>query len=281
MANDKTRIEIIDFKKFSKPHTLGVVGIAFGKIVHGLTTNFFSTEVFQSDLDNDGYPIIPIQRAVSAIRYSVSSHILLALYFLQENGWFDPKVKFWIDGAEPHDEVRLEGWSDTWNTSAQVDLAYYLEDVCEELEVSERAFSQEWFHAKVSHLYFIDIDVPDVALTVGILLAQMWWKFELEEAALRGNANAASLERANTARQQQSKTQNEAKMSVIASYWAEAEKELGSEVMRRDSNAAQAIYTIALKRQPRELQLKSTGEIIGPEAIRKRLLALRKLEKIG
>jgi len=70
-------------------------------------------------------------------------------------------------------------------------------------------------------------------------------------------------------------------MDVIASYWAEAASELGPEVMRRDSNAAQAIYAIALKRRPKEMQLKSTGEIIGVDAIRKRLLALRKLEKIG
>ena len=51
--------------------------------------------------------------------------------------------------------------------------------------------------------------------------------------------------------------------------------------MRKDSNAAQAIFAIASRKRPKELQIKSTGEIIGVEAIRKRISALRKLEKIG
>ena len=51
--------------------------------------------------------------------------------------------------------------------------------------------------------------------------------------------------------------------------------------MRRDNNAAQAIYAIAVKKQPKEMQLKSTGEIIGVDAIRKRLPSLRKMKIIG
>ena len=138
--------------------------------------------------------------AITAIRYSVASEILIALMFLQGRNWFDPEVEFSIHGIEPFDEVRSKGWAGEWGTSAQVDLAFYLEDVCKELEEKDQEFSQEWYYAKVANLYFSDIEIPDVAMTVGILLSQMWWKMDLEDVAARGSANLESLEKASVAK---------------------------------------------------------------------------------
>ena len=68
---------------------------------------------------------------------------------------------------------------------------------------------------------------------------------------------------------------------MISKYWLEARAELGMETMRRDSNAAQAIYAIAVRKRPKQLLVKATGEVIGVEAIRKRISALRRLKRVG
>ena len=255
--------------------------MVFGKIIHGMTANFFSELIFPYQIGDDGQPNLSLDFAIGAIRYSVTSEVVVALKFLQGHGWFDESVDFVTVGLEPFDEVQAIGWGEEWGTSTQVDLAFYLDDLCNELQTSDQAFSQAWYYAKICHLYFSDIEIPDVAMTVGILLSQLWWKMDLEDAALRGNANAASLEKANEVRKEISQSQSQAKNNLIASYWFLALEEHGVEVMRRDSNAAQAVYAIAARNRPKALCIKSTGEVIGAEAIRKRITALRKLGKIG
>ena len=181
--------------------------MALGKVINGLTANYFSELVYPFHLDEDDKPKFSVESAIAAIRYSVCSEITVALRYLQGRNWFDEEIKFWVDGLEPLDEIRLEGWSENWDTAAKIDLAYFLEDVCAELELADQAFTQEWYYAKVSHHYFSDIEVPDVAFTIGILLSQMWWKLDFEAAALRGAANIESLERANRARATHSRSQ--------------------------------------------------------------------------
>lgn len=203
------------------------------------------------------------------------------MIFLQGHGWFDEKVKFAIHGVDPFDEVRATGWAEEWSRGASADLRYYLEDVCSEIEDADQEFSREWYYAKIAHLYFSDKEIPDVAMTIGILLAQLWWKIEHEGAAERGQANEASLSKASEARRSQSILNSDAKNRIIVKYWRDAFAEFGAEVMRKDSNAAQAIYTLAERKRPKELLVKSTGEVIGVEAIRKRVCAMRKLKKIG
>jgi len=276
-----TEIEVIDYKSFPKPLQSGAVGMVYGKITNGLTANFFSELIYPFHLDADGYPSIGISFALRAIRYSATSEILIALQYLQGHGWFEDKVQFLIHGVDPWDEIRADGWANEWDIPAKVDMAFYLEDIVGELEASGKEFLKEWYYAKASHLYFSDVDVPDVAMTIGILLSQLWWKVDLGDVAERGQANTASLNKANKVRKVRSLSQSAAKNEVIVEYWLEAFAELGRETMRRDSNASQAIYAIALRKRPKELLIKSTGEVIGAEAIRKRVSALRKLEKIG
>lgn len=274
-------IEIIDFKLFPQTIKGGAVGMVFGKVTHGMTANFFSELIFPYQIGDAGQPNLSLDFAIGAIRYSLASEIMVALKFLQGHVWFDDSVQFLIVGLEPLDEVQVDGWADEWDASARVDIAFYLDDLCSELQMSDQAFSQAWYYAKICHLYFSDIEIPDVAMTLGILLSQLWWKMDLEDAAVRGNANAASLEKANRVRKRISHSQSQAKNDLIASYWFEALDVHGGEVMRRDSNAAQAVYAIAARERPKVLCIKSTGEVIGSEAIRKRITALRKLGKIG
>ncbi|MFK7867782.1 MAG: hypothetical protein AB8B58_00940 [Roseobacter sp.] len=281
MATQVSRVEVLDFKLFPQKLKAGAIGMVYGKITHGFTTNFFSELIYPFQLDDKGRPVVSVQTAIRSIKYSMASEILVAMQYLQGSEWFEKQVEFTTVGLEPFEEIEVSGWSAEWDQSARIDLAYYLEDVCSELEMSDREFSKDWFYAKACHLYFLESEIPDVAMNIGILLSQLWWKSDLEEIAVRGRANAESLERANSARKDLSAKQSQAKNDLIVAYWFEALKELGPETMRRDSNAAQAIYAIVSQQRPRELQIKATGETIGVEAIRKRISSIRKLGKLG
>ena len=287
MAEPSTVLEIIDYKSFPKPLGVGAVGMVFGKVSKGLTTNFFSELIYPFQLDANGYPAIGISFALNAIRYSATSEVLVAVQYLQGLGWFESEVEFFINGLEPSDEIYVKGWKSGmvadggWGIPERVEMAFYLEDVVSELELDGKEYSKEWYYAKIAQMYFSDIEVPDVAMTIGILLAQLWWRADLGDVAERGHANSEALQKANSARKEHSKAQSEAKNNVICQYWFDAMAEFGAETMRRDSNAAQAIYAIAMQKRPKELLVKATGEVIGGEAIRKRISALRKLNKLG
>ena len=287
MAEPFTDLEIIEYKSFPKPIGVGAVGMVFGKVSNGLITNFFSKLIYPFNLDANGDPSIGVSFALNAIRYSATSEVLIAVQYLQGHGWFESDVEFFINGLDPFDEIHANGRKsergsgDEWGIPEKVDMAYYLEDVVGELEAEGKEFSKEWYYAKISHLYFSDVEVPDVAMTMGILLAQLWWRADLGDVAERGHANSEALQKANSARKERSKVQSEDRNKVISQYWFEAMAEFGAETMRRDSNAAQAIFAIAMRKRPKELLVKSTGEVIGVEAIRKRISALRKLDRVG
>lgn len=287
MVEPCTALEIIEYKNFPKPLVGGAVGMVFGKITNGLTANFFSELIYPFHLDANGYPSIGISFALNAIRYSATSEVLVAVQYLQGHGWFESEVEFFINGLDPYDEIHAKGWNsdrrsgEEWGTSERVDMAFYLEDVVGELEADGKELSKEWYYAKVSQLYFSDVEIPDVAMTIGILLAQLWWRADLGDVAERGQANSEALQKANSVRKERSKVQSADRNRVVSTYWFEALAELGAETMRRDSNAAQAIYAIAMRKRPKELLVKASGEVIGAEAIRKRISALRKLGKVG
>lgn len=274
-------VEVIRFDRFPQKMKYGGVGMVFGKISRGLTTNYFSEIFYESQIGEDGVPLVSAQAASKAILYDIASEITVALRFLQGRGWFEEKVQFSSTGMPPFSEIVVDGWRTAWGDSTRVDLEFYLEDLCEELELNGLVYTQEWYYAKVSHLYFKDHNIPDYAMTIGILLSQMWWKMEQEDAAIRGRENQTSLDRANIAKKLRMREQTTAKNAVLVAYWNRALAEHGAEVMRRDSNAAQAIFALATEQRPRELQIKKSGKIIGAEAIRKRLVALRRQGKIG
>lgn len=277
----KAVVDRIDFKAFPVPLKNRAIGMYFGKVSHGITTNFFSDLYFSYHLDDEGEPVFSVRQAANAIRYSMASEVIVAVQYLSGHGWFDEAVDFYTEGLNPFEEVKVSGWAEVWNASAIVDFAYYLEDVYSEIELNGNSFSKEWYYAKISHLYFLDGHIPDVAMTIGILLGQIWAKDAVEEIALRGDANRNSLLKASMVRKQNSTEKTQARNTIISDLWYECLREHGAELMRRDSNAAQAIHILVSERRPTELMHKSTGVMLGVEAIRKRLTSLRKLGKIG
>ncbi len=276
MNEANTVVEILQFDKFPTPKKYGVIGMVFGRVIDGLTVNYFSTFVHLHDLDEDGHPIVGIKRAISGICYEINSEIVVALRYLQEIGIIREDIKFYVTG----DGVQLGGWSNCWDNSDRVDVAFFLEDVCEEFEANEQAFSKEWFYAKMCQMYFSDYEEPNTAFTVGILVSQMWTKLEHEKTTLRGIANQEAMRKANQEKQKTSMARAERKKAKIASYWHQAQDELGAELMRKDSNAAHAIFDMAMKEKPESLVLKSSGKVIGAEAIRKILPNLRREGKL-
>ena len=99
-------VEIINFKRFPQKVKYGAIGMVFGKVTHGLTTNYFSELVRESQIDKNGVPCVSISQASSAILYEVSSEISVALRFLQGCKWFDPQVQFITEGLAPFSEVK-------------------------------------------------------------------------------------------------------------------------------------------------------------------------------
>lgn len=81
-----TEIEIIDYKMFPKPLPTGAVGMVFGKIINGVTANFFSDLVYPFNLGSDGLPNISVSFALRAVRYSAASEILVAVSYLFHPG---------------------------------------------------------------------------------------------------------------------------------------------------------------------------------------------------
>ena len=265
----------------------GAIGMVFGKVTNGLTPNFFSELYYPFQLDEDGTPKVSVQSALGAINYCLSDEIRGALVFLEGENWLDENVKIETVGIEPLDEVQVTRWlskhdaSHVWNSGARVDFTLHLEDIIAELELGMHEYTREWYYAKISHLYFSDYEIPQVAMNIGILLSQMWWKLDLEEFALRGSANVEALERAKEEKKNRAVNEGEQKLNVILELWREARTSYGDEMVRKDSNAAHAIYSMALERRPKELTIKSTGKIVGAEAIRKHISKLRKLDKLG
>ena len=92
MNTKTTFVEIIDFKEFPKKMKYGAIGMVFGKVTNGLTTNFFSELYYPFQLDENGIPEITVQSALGAINYCLSDEIMGALVFLQGQNWFDENV---------------------------------------------------------------------------------------------------------------------------------------------------------------------------------------------
>lgn len=280
MSDETTKVTIHDFTRFPKKMRFGVVGTVLGEVSNGMTSNFFSGVVFQPQLTGDVIPTVSVANALSSISYSIAPEIIVALRFLQEKGWFDKSVRFSTKTTGACEVVVLD-WGNTPGEASFIELAFYLEDVCQELESASREYSPEWFYAKISHLYCEDRDNPDIIFTIGILLSQLWMKEKHENAALRGAENEASLLRANKVRKAQSPALTKAKNMAIVELWNKAFDQFGADTMRHDSNAAQAIYELAFSLRPKELLVKSTGDVIGTEAIRKRIISLRKTGELG
>ena len=115
----------------------------------------------------------------------------------------------------------------------------------------------------------------------GYITAEMIWKFKHETSVILGQKNKKALKAAEDAKPIKAALKKEHKLNRITKIWHQQSVELGNNAMRKDANAAQAIYVKAVKDRYPELLIKRSGKVIGPDAIKRFLLELRELGKIG
>ena len=71
------------------------------------------------------------------------------------------------------------------------------------------------------------------------------------------------------------------KLELVAKLWHQPNTELGANAMHKDTNAAHAIYAKAQEHNYPELQIKKSGQLIGPDSIKRLLPELREQGEIG
>jgi len=153
-----------------------------------------------------------------------------------------------------------------------------------EVEVKDEVFSELWYLLKICSLYMRRRKITvNVATTIGVLVEQMAWKFRLEENAIRGMRIKSNLASARVKQKEVARTKSEKKDDLIAITWKNLLSELGPQVMHNNELASRHIHDFfkGLEPAPEEILVKSKGQIIGIETIRRRLPSLKRQRKIG
>ncbi len=181
-ASFETAVELVEFTRFKRAHIRNPQGLALLKITNGLTVNYATEVIFGYHLDQNGQVKLDEFKSLSDISYDLSSEISACLHFLQEAGWINPKAKITITFNDKQDHnVRLTEWR--LNAANINSKSAFLGDVALELTFNGQSFSRDWYCAKICELYYSEYPInPNVILTIGILLSQMWWKLDHEAA---------------------------------------------------------------------------------------------------
>ena len=138
-------------------------------------------------------------------------------------------------------------------------------------------YSLEFYAA--SSLY--EYDISDRPFRAGYIASEMIWKFNYEDSAIQGQKNKVALQAAEEAKPTKAKARKKQKLELVAKLWHEQKAEHGANAMHKDTNAAHAIYAKAKKHNYPELQIKKSGQLIGPDSIKRLLPELRLQGKIG
>lgn len=282
MTEDDTSIEVIDYKLFPNRKKGQPVGVAFYKVINRLTVNYGSDFFWPFEQNEDGSPSLSIGSALGGISYDLDCEIAAAIRHLANRGWLSENTEVITDvGCEGEINLSVLNWNNDPSKSSAYDLSDYLKEIETELEVSGKAFSIEWYYARVAGLYFENRDISHSSVfNIGILISQMWWKSQEEENALRGKKNRESLVLAEQAKYKKASRRRNAKLKCIARIWQDVKNDKGASWMRMDTNVALEIHARAEKENPPELWIKASGRIVGPDAIRRLLGELRKMKEI-
>jgi hypothetical protein len=173
--------------------------------------------------------------------------------------------------ASTFDEARLTKLKSEFGDS------WIIEAVASYVFRNFETYSLEFYAA--SALY--EILVLKRPFRAGYIAAEMIWKFKHEGSAILGQKNKKALQAAEDAKPVKAQTRRHKKLVLVTKLWHQEKIELGAEVMRKDTNAAQAIHFNATKHRYPELLVKTTGKVLGPDAIRRLLPELRTQGKIG
>ena len=138
-------------------------------------------------------------------------------------------------------------------------------------------YSLEFYAASSLYEYYIS----DRPFRAGYIASEMIWKFNYEDSAIQGQKNKVALQAAEEAKPTKAKARKKQKLELVAKLWHQLNTELGANAMHKDTNAAHAIYAKAKKHNYPELQIKKSGQLIGPDSIKRLLPELREQGEIG
>mgnify|MGYP001066812672 FL=1 len=138
-------------------------------------------------------------------------------------------------------------------------------------------YSLEFYAASSLYEYYI-LDSP---FRAGYIASEMILKFNYEDSAIQGQKNKVALQAAEEAKPTKAKARKKQKLELVAKLWHEQKAEHGANAMHKDTNAAHAIYAKAQEHNYPELQIKKSGQLIGPDSIKRLLPELREQGEIG
>ena len=138
-------------------------------------------------------------------------------------------------------------------------------------------YSLEFYAASSLYEYYI-LDRP---FRAGYIASEMILKFNYEDSAIQGQKNKVALQAAEEAKPTKAKARKKQKLELVAKLWHEQKAEHGANAMHKDTNAAHAIYAKAQEHNSPELQIKKSGQLIGPDSIKRLLPELREQGEIG
>ncbi len=282
MSEEKTVVRVLDWKLFPERRSGGPAGMAFFEIEDQITLNYGSDFFWPFQQNEDGSPNISVSSATRSLNYELASEVSVAINKLKEAGWLAETTHVTHkSGGDGGLVVQVSKWRDDNGQEDRNDLYEFLSDIEEELLLSNKAFSEDWYFARIAKMYFCETWVsPSSAFNIGILVAQMWWKFQHEESAILGEKNASSLSAAEAAKKLAASERRIEKMECVSRLWHEAKQKFGGAEIRKDTNAAYAIKALAEEQLPDALKIKTSGKIVGADAIRRLLPELRSQGKI-
>ena len=138
-------------------------------------------------------------------------------------------------------------------------------------------YSREFYAASSLYEYYI-LDRP---FRAGYIASETILKFNYEDSVIQGQKNKVALQAAEEAKPTKAKARKKQKLELVAKLWHEQKAEHGANAMHKDTNAAHAIYAKAQEHNYPELQIKKSGQLIGPDSIKRLLPELRLQGKIG
>lgn len=295
--------EILQVDFFEGKSVFGTIGMAFLMVEHGLSVHYVCYDLFEDDIDENNEPIISFERILAGIDYELDSQISASLSALKRGGYFregaiissflgnpnernvilvEPRVanevigmnKLYVGLARKDENsiLRLTELHDT--------LATKLADIITEIERKNESFSKDWYLAKICLMYFSRKTIGvNTAFSIGILVEQMSWKLAHETDAQRGISQLKSLISATEVQAKQAPKTAVKKRAAILKILLE-EYAADPNLMRNDSAAARRVEEVAKDNRIQELYIKSSNSILGSDAIKKHIRALRKAESI-
>ena len=204
-------------------------------------------------------------RAPHASNLKLCETVLADAGVLESSGALKQEVESVFDQARLA-RIKSE-FSENWIVEAAA--LYVFEDF--------DTYSREFYAASSLYEYYI-LDRP---FRAGYIASEMILKFNYEDSAIQGQKNKVALQAAEEAKPTKAKARKKQKLELVAKLWHEQKAEHGANAMHKDTNAAHAIYAKAQEHNYPELQIKKSGQLIGPESIKRLLPELREQGEIG